>query len=189
MVSSISCPQHTSVPPPALVTTTSLPLMLQRYFSFTSWTPTVSPSAWQYSSLYENRYIFFRWQQHNWSRYTENWNLFWTIKADCLFVQGPCLFRRRKLADLLNPSYGPVNPHLQTKLETSPEVIPQLPLFSGFQPLMNNKSWRKWVMNRKEEVKCPNCKSKRNWKDGIRYTKNGEIQRYYCRECTYRFSS
>ncbi|MEJ2271162.1 MAG: hypothetical protein P8X91_01465 [Candidatus Bathyarchaeota archaeon] len=39
-----------------------------------------------------------------------------------------------------------------------------------------------------EEISCPECKSKRNWKDGIRYTKNGEIQRFFCRDCGYRFS-
>ena len=36
---------------------------------------------------------------------------------------------------------------------------------------------------------CPECGSKRIWKDGIRYLKNGEeIQRYLCRDCGYRFS-
>ena len=36
--------------------------------------------------------------------------------------------------------------------------------------------------------KCPECGSKRTYKDGIRYTKNKEIQRYLCRNCAYRFS-
>jgi hypothetical protein len=35
---------------------------------------------------------------------------------------------------------------------------------------------------------CPNCHSKRNWKDGIRETGLGSIQRYICRECGFRFS-
>ncbi|MGA3288900.1 MAG: tyrosine-type recombinase/integrase [Candidatus Bathyarchaeia archaeon] len=35
---------------------------------------------------------------------------------------------------------------------------------------------------------CPNCHSKRNWKDGIRETNFGSIQRFYCRDCGYRFS-
>ena len=37
-----------------------------------------------------------------------------------------------------------------------------------------------------EEVsrECPNCHSKRIWKDGLR----GSIQRYLCRSCGYRFS-
>jgi len=41
-----------------------------------------------------------------------------------------------------------------------------------------------------EEAKreCPNCHSKRNWKDGIRETNLGSIQRFTCRECGFRFS-
>ena len=39
-----------------------------------------------------------------------------------------------------------------------------------------------------EIVKCPECGSQRNYKDGIRYTRNGEIQRYLCRDCAYRFT-
>ena len=35
---------------------------------------------------------------------------------------------------------------------------------------------------------CPNCHSKRNWKDGIRETNIGSIQRFICRECGLRFS-
>lgn len=35
---------------------------------------------------------------------------------------------------------------------------------------------------------CPECGSTRTWKDGIRQTENGKIQRYYCRDCDYRFS-
>jgi uncharacterized protein YlaI len=37
---------------------------------------------------------------------------------------------------------------------------------------------------------CPECGSKQNWKDGLRYPrgKGKPIQRYICRECGYRFS-
>jgi integrase len=35
---------------------------------------------------------------------------------------------------------------------------------------------------------CPNCHSKRNWKDGVRQTTFGSIQRFICRECGLRFS-
>ena len=39
------------------------------------------------------------------------------------------------------------------------------------------------------EVKCPKCGSERLYKDGLRYSANGEaIQRYLCRDCGYRFS-
>ena len=37
-------------------------------------------------------------------------------------------------------------------------------------------------------VECPKCGSQRVWKDGIRYTRFREVQRYICRECSYRFS-
>jgi len=36
--------------------------------------------------------------------------------------------------------------------------------------------------------KCPECTSQRVWKDGTRYTKQGDVQRYLCRNCGYRFS-
>jgi len=35
---------------------------------------------------------------------------------------------------------------------------------------------------------CPSCNSQRIWKDGVRQTGEGEVQRYLCRECGYRFS-
>ena len=36
---------------------------------------------------------------------------------------------------------------------------------------------------------CPNCHSKRIWKDGLRETNNGLVQRSICRKCGHRFSS
>jgi integrase len=36
--------------------------------------------------------------------------------------------------------------------------------------------------------RCPECGSQKTWKDGLRYTFYGEIQRYICRNCSYRFS-
>lgn len=36
---------------------------------------------------------------------------------------------------------------------------------------------------------CPDCHSKKIWKDGFRETNNGLVQRSVCRECGYRFSS
>lgn len=35
---------------------------------------------------------------------------------------------------------------------------------------------------------CPECASQRIWKDGLRYTRNGEVQRWLCRDCGFRFS-
>jgi len=37
-------------------------------------------------------------------------------------------------------------------------------------------------------IKCPECYSLKTWKDGLRYTNLGPIQRYICRNCAYRFS-
>jgi len=39
-----------------------------------------------------------------------------------------------------------------------------------------------------QPLKCPECTSQRVWKDGIRYTGHGDVQRYLCRSCGYRFS-
>jgi len=35
---------------------------------------------------------------------------------------------------------------------------------------------------------CPNCHSKKKWKDGVRETGFGLVQRFICRDCGYRFS-
>jgi integrase len=37
-------------------------------------------------------------------------------------------------------------------------------------------------------VVCPDCGSERLYKDGLRYTNEGQVQRYLCRNCGYRFS-
>jgi len=37
-------------------------------------------------------------------------------------------------------------------------------------------------------VSCPQCGSKQIWKDGIRYVREKEVQRYVCRSCGFRFS-
>lgn len=39
-----------------------------------------------------------------------------------------------------------------------------------------------------ETVKCPMCGCQRVYKDGIRYTRHGEVQRYLSRNCAYQFS-
>ena len=38
-------------------------------------------------------------------------------------------------------------------------------------------------------VQCPECTSQRLWKDGIRKTLQGDVQRYLCRDCGLRFSN
>ncbi len=39
-----------------------------------------------------------------------------------------------------------------------------------------------------QSLQCPECGSTRVWKAGLRYTNFGEIQRYVCRDCGFRFS-
>jgi integrase len=40
----------------------------------------------------------------------------------------------------------------------------------------------------KQAPTCPLCGTERIWKDGLRQSRHGDIQRYICRECGYRFS-
>jgi integrase len=35
---------------------------------------------------------------------------------------------------------------------------------------------------------CPSCQSQKIWKDGIRQTRGGPVQRFVCRDCAFRFS-
>ncbi|MCW4002446.1 MAG: tyrosine-type recombinase/integrase [Candidatus Bathyarchaeota archaeon] len=37
-------------------------------------------------------------------------------------------------------------------------------------------------------LRCPECTSQRLYKDGVRQTDSGDVQRYLCRDCGYRFS-
>ena len=37
-------------------------------------------------------------------------------------------------------------------------------------------------------VECPQCTSQRTWRDGLRSTNYGDVQRYLCRKCGFRFS-
>jgi integrase len=39
-----------------------------------------------------------------------------------------------------------------------------------------------------QSLKCPECGSIRVWKAGLRHTKDETIQRYVCRDCSFRFS-
>ena len=40
----------------------------------------------------------------------------------------------------------------------------------------------------KKVPNCPECGSTKTWKDGTRQTEHRKVQRYFCRECSYRFS-
>jgi len=50
----------------------------------------------------------------------------------------------------------------------------------------NGKSARKRPAQ--PPIKCPECGSQKIWKDGLRHTNLGTVQRYICRNCAYRFS-
>lgn len=39
----------------------------------------------------------------------------------------------------------------------------------------------------KKGRECPNCHSEKNWKDGVRETTFGSVQRFLCRDCGFRF--
>lgn len=39
-----------------------------------------------------------------------------------------------------------------------------------------------------QELRCPQCGSAKSWRDGMRQTSFGQVQRYICRNCGYRFS-
>ncbi|MEM2130109.1 MAG: hypothetical protein QXZ70_05885 [Candidatus Bathyarchaeia archaeon] len=40
-----------------------------------------------------------------------------------------------------------------------------------------------------QPITCPSCDSQKNWRDGFRKTDTGNIQRWLCRRCGFRFSS
>jgi integrase len=43
-------------------------------------------------------------------------------------------------------------------------------------------------LSKEPQLRCPECGSAKTWKDGIRDTDLGPVQRYLCRSCGYRFS-
>ena len=53
------------------------------------------------------------------------------------------------------------------------------------------KSDGKWDLSGRPAqltINCPQCSSKKTWRDGIRKTGYSDVQRYLCRECVFRFS-
>ena len=66
--------------------------------------------------------------------------------------------------------------------------VPANPLFSLLEKWCV-VSWHVEVVSLDEKsVKCPMCGCQQVYKDGIRHTRHGEVQRYLCRNCAYRFS-
>jgi len=54
----------------------------------------------------------------------------------------------------------------------------------GSNPTPASKNTR----SNSQALTCPECRSAKTWKDGIRETAFGPVQRYLCRSCGYRFS-
>ena len=54
--------------------------------------------------------------------------------------------------------------------------------------ILSEDLWKDKPSSRRETVKCPQCDCQLVWKDGIRNTPLGKLQRYKCRKCAYRFS-
>ena len=53
----------------------------------------------------------------------------------------------------------------------------------------NANSESSFLQSRQPQPKCPECRSRRLFKDGLRYLKgSGTVQRWLCRDCGYRFS-
>lgn len=52
------------------------------------------------------------------------------------------------------------------------------------------KNWKSGLDNRPAQppTRCPECGSERLWRDGVRYTRLGDVQRWLCRDCGFRFS-
>jgi integrase len=72
-------------------------------------------------------------------------------------------------------------------------IILQIDYMGRETPVLNGE----WITSLQEQTneggektsrECPNCHSKRNWKDGIRETNFGSVQRFICRICGARFS-
>ncbi|MEM3602778.1 MAG: tyrosine-type recombinase/integrase [Candidatus Bathyarchaeia archaeon] len=69
-------------------------------------------------------------------------------------------------------------------------IKPSKTLPSGFpQPNGSQPPKQLKQASVEREVKCPECKSGKIWRDGLRYLSDGRsVQRYICRSCSFRFS-
>jgi DNA-directed RNA polymerase subunit RPC12/RpoP len=54
--------------------------------------------------------------------------------------------------------------------------------------ILSEEVWKARSPEKQEVIACPECGSQRYFKDGMRQTGIGKIQRYLCRDCCYRFS-
>ena len=108
------------------------------------------------------------------------------------------------------PEKSPLYHHRRPiSISVSPQLL-SLFSFLGGSNVKSSQVWREMKnMNRKiincphcgkalpddlftgvprKKVKCTACGSQRNWKDGMRKTPQGNVQRYLCRDCGTRFT-
>ncbi|MGF3572996.1 MAG: tyrosine-type recombinase/integrase [Candidatus Bathyarchaeia archaeon] len=66
--------------------------------------------------------------------------------------------------------------------------LPQAPKGATRQSESKNGKSAKPSRSHQPPIRCPECGSSRVWKDGLRYTRLGDVQRWLCRSCGLRFS-
>ena len=66
--------------------------------------------------------------------------------------------------------------------------LPQTPSGAARQKRVKNGKSAEKSGSHQASIRCPECASQRVWKDGLRKTGNGEVQRWLCRSCGFRFS-
>jgi len=66
--------------------------------------------------------------------------------------------------------------------------LPQAPKAHTRQSELKNGKSAKPGRSHQSPIRCPECTSQRVWRDGIRRTSHGDIQRWLCRDCGFRFS-
>jgi len=83
---------------------------------------------------------------------------------------------------------GPPQPNGCSRLQNGPSApnnAPKLQVCRRRAVLQKSENTQETVH---EGVCCPECGSAKVWRDGLRYTSGGAVQRYLCRSCGYRFS-
>jgi predicted RNA-binding Zn-ribbon protein involved in translation (DUF1610 family) len=81
-----------------------------------------------------------------------------------------------------------LNPSTISDFEDVFDVSRKSPFFVVFWDSGSCYDLEVMIVMVEKKIKCPQCGCERVYKDGIRYTTSGEVQRYLCRNCGYRFS-
>jgi len=66
--------------------------------------------------------------------------------------------------------------------------LPQALRGATRQSDIKNRKLDSQVQPHQPLIRCPECGSDKVWKDGVRLTSHGQVQRYLCRLCGFRFS-